>query len=105
VANGRVGKVEDVLKLGDVVKVKVIEVDEEGKISLDRLDKPDAPEGSAPRQRHERRNGERHGNGRGNGGNNHGEHRNRRPGDFNRGNGDSHRTPRHRLNGEGSNRQ
>lgn len=104
VANGRVGSVEDVLKLGDVVKVEVIEVDDKGKISLDRLDKPDAPEGSAPRQRHERRNGERHGNGRGNGGNNHGEHRNRRPGDFNRGNGDSHRTPRHRSNGEGSDR-
>lgn len=49
VANGRVGKVEDVLNLGDVVKVKVLEVDPgSGKISLDRLDKPDAPEGSAP---------------------------------------------------------
>ncbi len=47
VANGRVGKVEDVLNEGDTVKVKVIEVDEKtGKISLDRLDKPDAPEGS-----------------------------------------------------------
>ena len=51
VANGRVGTVEDVLNLGDVVKVKVIEVDPKtGKISLDRLDKPDAPEGSAPRR-------------------------------------------------------
>ena len=49
VANGRVGKVEDVLALGDVVKVKVLEVDpNSGKISLDRLDKPDAPEGFAP---------------------------------------------------------
>ena len=47
VANGRVGKVEDVLNEGDTVKVKVIEVDEKtGKISLDRLDKPEAPEGS-----------------------------------------------------------
>ena len=47
VANGRVGAVEDVLSEGDTVKVKVIEVDEKtGKISLDRLDKPDAPEGS-----------------------------------------------------------
>lgn len=44
VANGRVGKVEDVLSLGDIVKVKVLEVDpNSGKISLDRLDKPDAP--------------------------------------------------------------
>ena len=56
VANGRVGKVEDVLSLGDVVKVKVLEVDPNtGKISLDRLDKPDAPEGSAPsRERSDR---------------------------------------------------
>jgi len=47
VANGRVGKVEDVLDLGDIVKVRVLEVDPKtGKISLDRLDKPDAPEGS-----------------------------------------------------------
>ena len=46
-ANGRVGKVEDVLNLGDMVEVEVIDVDEKGKISLDRLNKPDAPEGSA----------------------------------------------------------
>ena len=46
IANGRIGKVEDVLNMGDTVKVKVIEVDAKtGKISLDRLDKPDAPEG------------------------------------------------------------
>ncbi|WP_418471267.1 polyribonucleotide nucleotidyltransferase, partial [Eggerthella sp.] len=44
VANGRVGKVEDVLNLGDIIKVEVLEVDPKtGKISLDRLDKPDAP--------------------------------------------------------------
>lgn len=42
-ANGRVGKVEDVVSLGDIVKVEVLEVDGNGKISLDRLDKPDAP--------------------------------------------------------------
>ena len=48
VANGRVGRVEDVLSIGDVIKVEVLEVDPKtGKISLDRLDKPDAPEGSA----------------------------------------------------------
>ena len=46
VAKGRVGKVEDVLEIGDEVKVEVIEVDSNGKVSLDRLDKPDAPEGS-----------------------------------------------------------
>ena len=58
VANGRVGKVEDVLNLGDVVKVKVLEVDPHtGKISLDRLDKPDAPAGSddGGHERRERR--------------------------------------------------
>ncbi len=45
VANGRVGKVEDVLSLGDIVKVEVLEGfdPKTGKISLDRLDKPDAP--------------------------------------------------------------
>lgn len=42
-ANGRVAKVEDVLSLGDIVKVEIIEVGDNGKISLDRLDKPEAP--------------------------------------------------------------
>ncbi|WP_251212832.1 polyribonucleotide nucleotidyltransferase [Adlercreutzia murintestinalis] len=47
VANGRVAHVEDVLSLGDTVKVQVLEVDPKtGKISLDRLDKPDAPAGA-----------------------------------------------------------
>ena len=46
VAQGRVDKVEDVLAIGDEVKVKVLEVDEKGKISLDRLDKPEVPGGS-----------------------------------------------------------
>ncbi|SDR71297.1 polyribonucleotide nucleotidyltransferase [Parafannyhessea umbonata] len=46
VAKGRVDKVEDVLNVGDEVRVKVIEVDEKGKISLDRLDKPEAPAGA-----------------------------------------------------------
>ena len=60
VANGRVGAVEDVLSEGDIVKVKIIEVDEKtGKISLDRLDKPDAPEGSS-----KPRNDRNHGNAR-----------------------------------------
>ena len=56
VANGRVGSVEDVLNLGDVIKVQVLEVDPKtGKISLDRLDKPDAPEGSASRANNDHR--------------------------------------------------
>ena len=92
VAQGRVEKVEDVLNIGDEVKVKVIEVDERGKISLDRLDKPEAPAGSA--------NGASHDDGRGFGGRprrdskdrerrGHGE-RPRRPGD----NGGNGRVPR-----------
>ena len=44
VAQGRVDRVEDVLNIGDEVKVRVIEVSEDGKIGLDRLDKPVAPE-------------------------------------------------------------
>ena len=59
VANGRVGRVEDVLSIGDVIKVEVLEVDPKtGKISLDRLDKPDAPESSAShdsREEHDHR--------------------------------------------------
>lgn len=52
-ANGRVGKVEDVLNLGDTVQVEVIEIGDGGKISLDRLDKPDAPESDRPRRENE----------------------------------------------------
>ncbi|MDR3037451.1 MAG: polyribonucleotide nucleotidyltransferase, partial [Coriobacteriales bacterium] len=55
VANGRVGKVEDVLSIGDQVRVKIIDVDEKDKISLDRLDKPEVPEGSAPPRRDDSR--------------------------------------------------
>ena len=50
--NGRIGRVEDVLDLGDKVKVEVIDVDPDtGKISLDRLEKPQAPEGSQSESR------------------------------------------------------
>ncbi|MBO4364971.1 MAG: S1 RNA-binding domain-containing protein, partial [Eggerthellaceae bacterium] len=64
VANGRVGKVEDVLALGDIVKVKVLDIDPKtGKISLDRIDKPDAPEGSyQPRQDRDSRPGRNNNN-------------------------------------------
>jgi polyribonucleotide nucleotidyltransferase len=51
VAKGRVEKVEDVLEVGDEVEVEVLDVDERGKISLDRIDKPEAPKregGEAP---------------------------------------------------------
>ena len=84
VANGRVGSVEDVLKLGDTVKVQVLEIDPKtGKISLDRLDKPEAPEGSAPAPR-EHRGHDRHEGGKREGG-----QRDVRPGRANR-------TPRRR---------
>jgi polyribonucleotide nucleotidyltransferase len=43
VAQGRVDKVEDVLNVGDSVHVKIIDIDDRGKVSLDRLDKPPAP--------------------------------------------------------------
>lgn len=67
IANGRIDSVEDMLEVGDEVHVKVIDIDDNGKISLDRLEKPDAPAGSNHRGNH-RGNG---GNG-GNRGNSHG---------------------------------
>lgn len=50
-AKGRVEKVEDVLSVGDEVQVRVLEVDEKGKVSLDRIDKPEAP--AAPKKERE----------------------------------------------------
>ena len=74
-ANGRVGKVEDVLNLGDKVTVQVLEVDAaSGKISLDRLNKPDAPAGSG-----EANFSRRNGNDRRDGGNRPGQGSNRTP--------------------------
>lgn len=52
-ANGRVGKVEDVLNIGDIVKVEVIEVSDSGKISLDRVDKPDVVSSERPSHHHD----------------------------------------------------
>lgn len=52
-ANGRVGKVEDVLNIGDIVKVEVIEVSDSGKISLDRVDKPDVVSSDRPSRHHD----------------------------------------------------
>ena len=54
VAQGRVEKIEDVLSIGDEVKVRVLEVDEKGKISLDRLDKPEVPTGSGKKNEEKR---------------------------------------------------
>ncbi|MDR2672874.1 MAG: polyribonucleotide nucleotidyltransferase [Coriobacteriales bacterium] len=47
VARGRVAQVEDVLNIGDKVHVKITDIDEKEKISLDRLDKPEAPQGTS----------------------------------------------------------
>ena len=52
-ANGRVGKVEDVLNIGDIVKVEVIEVSDSGKISLDRVDKLDVVSSERPSRHHD----------------------------------------------------
>ena len=113
VAKGRVEKVEDVLNVGDEVKVKVIEIDERGKISLDRLDKPEAPAGSGaealerrerpdrPRRQREDRGerfdrGDRYDRGeRSERGDHSRPERSRRPGDHGAG-----RTPRRHHNGE-----
>ncbi len=84
-ANGRVGKVEDVLSIGDIVKVEVIEVSDSGKISLDRIDKPDVATSSGNGERHERHDRRREGNGE--------RHERRREG-----NGHSGRKPRRRHN-------
>jgi polyribonucleotide nucleotidyltransferase len=49
--NKRIDKVEDVLALGDPVKVVVREIDDRGKVSLDMADAPgggDAGDGDAP---------------------------------------------------------
>jgi len=83
IANGRIDKVEDVLEVGDEVKVEVLEIDDRGKVSLDRLDKPDAPPstggdrgdrgprggGERPGGRGPRRDGDRGGRGGDRGGN------------------------------------
>ncbi len=85
VANGRIGKVEDVLSIGDVVKVKVIDVDPNtGKISLDRLDKPEAPAAPAGEARPRRERSDR------------GDHKDNRPGRSSREGRPAGRTPRRR---------
>jgi polyribonucleotide nucleotidyltransferase len=68
VAKGRVEKVEDVLNIGDEVEVEVLDIDERGKISLDRVDKPDAPAssgGGGERKSHDDRQNRDRGNDRG----------------------------------------
>lgn len=42
-AQGLVGKVENVLNVGDAVHLKIIDIDDRGRVPLDRPDKPLAP--------------------------------------------------------------
>jgi polyribonucleotide nucleotidyltransferase len=66
VAKGRVEKVEDVLSMGDEVEVEIIDIDDKGKVSLDRINKPDAPPSSGgPRPSSDRPRSDRPGGGHG----------------------------------------
>ena len=67
VAKGRVDKVEDVLNVGDEVEVVILDIDDRGKISLDRVDKPDAPPSSG-KPSGDRPSGDRSGGDRGHSG-------------------------------------
>lgn len=52
IAKGRVEKVEDMLNVGDEVEVEIIDIDDRGKVSLDRIDKPEAPKSQRPEGAH-----------------------------------------------------
>ena len=67
IAKGRIDKVEDMLSIGDEVHVVVTDIDEKGKISLDRLDKPEAVRSSGGHDDSYKGSGNRNG---GNGGGN-----------------------------------
>ena len=62
---GRVDKVEDVLAVGDAVTVKVLEVDDQGRINLSIRDTLPKPEGWTEPERQERPQGDRRDNNRG----------------------------------------
>ena len=68
VARERIERVEDVLKMGDEVPVRVIEIDPQGKVRLTRTDLPPSPEGEQRRPSSERGRGGRGGSGRSSGG-------------------------------------
>ena len=69
VAKGRVDKVEDVLSIGDEVEVEILDMDDKGKVSLGRINPPDAPPSSgAPRPSSDRPRSDRPGGGSGHGG-------------------------------------
>ena len=54
VSTTRIEKVEDVLSMGDIVEVKVLEVDPQGKIRLVRTDLPDTGERRPAPERRDR---------------------------------------------------
>jgi polyribonucleotide nucleotidyltransferase len=68
IAHRRLERVEEELKVGDIVKVKVLEVTPEGKIRLSRKALLEKPEGYVEEERHERREGGREGGHGGGGG-------------------------------------
>ncbi len=69
VAKGRVDRVEDVLSIGDEVEVEILDMDDKGKVSLGRINPPDAPPSSgAPRPSSDRPRSDRPGGGSGHGG-------------------------------------
>jgi polyribonucleotide nucleotidyltransferase len=61
IAHRRLERVEEELKVGDIVKVKVLEVTPEGKIRLSRKVLLEKPEGYVEEERHERPRGDREG--------------------------------------------
>lgn len=86
---GRVEKVEDAVAVGDIVTVKVLELDDQGRINLSIRDTIEKPEGYVEPQRQERPRDNGHGrdqNGRGDRG---GYDRDRRPQRDNRDNRDN----------------
>ncbi len=60
----RIDRVEDVLNLGDAVKVVVREIDDRGKVSLDMADAPSGGDGGSDAPREEPRRDDRGGGGR-----------------------------------------
>jgi polyribonucleotide nucleotidyltransferase len=68
IAHRRLERVEEELKVGDIVKVKVLEVNGDGKIRLSRKALLEKPEGYVEEERHERPRGDREGGHGGGGG-------------------------------------
>ena len=55
IAEGRVEKIEDAVSIGDIIPVKVVEIDSQGRVNLDRTDidlsgKPPRKSGDRPKR-------------------------------------------------------